>query len=192
MKERQGSTRSTGAISNTPASLLDAKIEKVQGRGRVARVARGVSVVVGLTYLLFGLILGPGLVRGHSMHPTMQDGDFFIYLRHVSSFEAGDIVVYEHEPGDLRVKRVVGVEGDTLDINRNGELLVNGEVSSIEVFYETKVVPGGLKFPYTVPEHELVLMGDKRDTSLDSREIGAVALEMVKGEVVALFRVNVG
>lgn len=191
MKEKQKQLCELELARQTPATLLESKIQKAERRARVMMVVKAVLLIAGLTYALFGHILGLGLVRGNSMHPAMQEGDFFIYLRPASSFEVGDIVVYEQESGDLRVKRVVGIEGDVLDINRQGDLLIDGEISNTEIFYETKVVPGGLQFPYRVSECELVLMGDKRDTSLDSRELGAVPLKQVKGKVLSLFRVGI-
>ena len=172
-------------------SILESRLERERKQKVSTKAARGVLIALGITYVVCGLLVGLGLVKGNSMHPTLEDGDFFVYWRLEASYEVGDIVVFEYEPGDLRVKRVVGLEGDVLTLTRSGELLVNGSAPTTEVFYETSAVKGGLEFPYTVSRGEVVLMGDKRDTSLDSREMGAVLIDKVKGKLLFFLRADV-
>lgn len=83
------------------------------------------------------------------------------------------------------VKRVIGIEGDEIDI-KDGEVYLNGE--KLEEPYAKGVTdPKGCKLPLTVGKDQLFVLGDNRVVSEDSREIGLINLNQVEGKVI--FRV---
>lgn len=87
------------------------------------------------------------------------------------------------------VKRVIAMEGDTVDI-MNGEVLVNGEVLEEDYFDgETFITDFNVKYPFTVSENHVFVMGDNRSNSKDSRssDLGEVPVEALMGK--AQFRV---
>jgi signal peptidase I len=93
-----------------------------------------------------------------------------------------DVVVVPHpETGDLLVKRAVGLGGDRVAIE-DGVLVVDGLVvcePSIDPARQDGVWFG----PVTVPAGEVFLMGDDRESSIDSRDFGPVPVADVVGRV---------
>ena len=128
-------------------------------------------------------------VVGHSMVPTLQDGDKIIITRLVRSYDRGDIVVlrkdtYREEP---IVKRVIAVEGQTVDIDfYNGVVYVDGEALDEPYVNELTYQPEDFTEPVTVPEGCVFVMGDNRNNSTDSRtaSIGCVDTRYIMGKVV--------
>jgi signal peptidase I len=109
--------------------------------------------------------------------------------------EKRDIVVFKYpvNPAQDYIKRVVGVEGDTIEI-KNKKVYVNGELQkeNYAIFLDNKILPANVQGrdnmgPITVPEDSLFVMGDNRDNSYDSRFWNFVNLKAVKGKAFILY-----
>lgn len=129
------------------------------------------------------------IVRGHSMEPSIQDGDRLLVDRVSPVFDEvgrGSVIVLRCPlaPHVDFVKRVVGVPGDEVAME-NGWLLVNGERP--EGGPEDVILDATTFRPLRVPEGHYFVLGDNRPDSCDSREFGLVAAELVKGTVRARF-----
>lgn len=135
------------------------------------------------------------LVRGDSMSPTIMSGqlvfvDKLAYIR--SEPKRGDIVIAvpRVHPGRV-VKRVIGLPGEWFSIE-NGTIVIKDSRTDEGVKLDEKY----LKLPYT-PEvgttrtnldpEEYFALGDNREVSIDSRELGPIDLWDVKGKVVGVF-----
>jgi len=141
--------------------------------------------------LFFTFCLRVIRVDGDSMNNTLLDNERVV----ISSFEYqpkhGDIVVVDsYIPyGRPLVKRVIGLPGDTIDIDfTQGIVYRNGEALFEPYTAEPTVTEEGVAFPLVVPEGTLFLMGDNRNHSGDSRspKIGCVDSRDIMGKV--LFR----
>lgn len=106
-----------------------------------------------------------------------------------------DIIVFTppHEPDKDYIKRVIGVAGDVIEI-RNKKLYRNHKhvTAAYEIHTDAHALPGNVSprdnfGPVTVPENHLFMMGDNRDSSLDSRYWGFVNLKMVKGKAFIIY-----
>lgn len=135
-------------------------------------------------------------VRGDSMRPTLCDTDVAIAVRPWLVRSAGllsRIVVYDDGEARLNIKRAVGVAGDRVRIER-GRVVRNDEFpaedylcdsdANLIVSWPGEDVPG-VRATYEVQAGELLLVGDNRPISVDSRADGAVAESKLKGVVVA-------
>ena len=84
------------------------------------------------------------------------------------------------EGNNYWIKRVIGVEGDTLEY-REGTVYRNGEALEEDYIQEEMLYPFE---EVTVPKGHVFVMGDNRNESRDSREIGSIPKENVMGKVV--------
>jgi len=144
-------------------------------------------LVAALAVLLSTLFLPVIQVSGDSMEPTMHDGDIMLLMK-TSSFDYGDLccVAWQNK---LLLKRVIGKEDDEIFISDDGTVSVNGEEIDEPYVINKSLGECDIEFPYKVPDGSLFVMGDRRDTSIDSRNtvIGSVNDEQMIGRV--LFRV---
>ncbi|HJQ70575.1 MAG TPA: signal peptidase I [Blastocatellia bacterium] len=137
-------------------------------------------------FLLAVFVAQPVKVEGAAMSPTLNDGDRVFVSKDVAELRRGDIVVF-HYPQDTTksfVKRIVGLPGETIKIDREGKLYINGVLTN-----EPYVAPERNQGPRTVPEQTIkadhyYVLGDNRDASNDSRTFGAVSKDLIYGKVV--------
>lgn len=109
--------------------------------------------------------------------------------------QRGDVIVFIY-PEDRKkdfIKRVVGVEGDRVEII-NKKVYINGFLfnNPFAINDEKEVIPKGIQprdnyGPVVVPKDSLFVMGDNRDHSYDSRYWGFVKLEEVKGNAFIIY-----
>ena len=149
------------------------------------------SVLAVVVVFTFGIrLIG---VDGHSMLPTLQDGDRLLVLNSMlcGSYEPGDIVVLRKEsflPTPI-VKRVIAVEGQVVDIDfASGTVFVDGKPLQEAYINERTFTEEGTVFPLTVPEGSVFVMGDNRNHSTDSRDarLGTIDRRYIIGRAVFL------
>lgn len=145
-------------------------------------------LVMLLTASIRLFLFQPFVVDGDAMNPTVVNNDYLITDKityKISSPKQGDIVILRpsDNPSVNYLKRIIGVPGDTVEI-RDGEVFVNGQKLSESYTNGEKtrtVDNGGLKM--TLRENEYFVMGDNRNHSRDSREIGAIPLKNIVSKV---------
>ncbi len=150
------------------------------------------SVLTVVLVFTFGIrLIG---VDGHSMVPTLQDGDRLLVTTSLLSgdYEYGDIVIIQKGTfagGEPIVKRVIATGGQTVDIDfETGAVYVDGTLLEEDYINELTFVEEGTEFPLTVPEGSIFVMGDNRNHSSDSRDasLGTVDTRYVIGRAVIL------
>ena len=132
-------------------------------------------------------------VDGHSMVPTLQDGDRLLVLNSMlcGGYEPGNIVVlrkesFLHTP---IVKRVIATAGQAVDIDfGSGVVYVDGRRLHEDYINELTFTAEGTEFPLTVPEGCVFVMGDNRNHSTDSRsaQLGTIDQRYIIGRAVFL------
>ena len=150
----------------------------------------GSVLVVVLVFTFVIRLIG---VDGHSMVPTLQDGDRLLVLNSMlyNDYKYGDIVVLRKEAflEEPIVKRVIATEGQTVDIDfSTGSVYVDGVLLKEDYINELTFEEEGTEFPLTVPEGSIFVMGDNRNHSSDSRDsrLGTVDSRYVIGKAVVL------
>ena len=169
--------------------------EKQTAKGRdlyewVQSLVGSVLVVVAI----FTFVIRMMGVDGHSMLNTLQHGDRLLVVNSMlyHDYKYGDIVILRKNgvfDDDPIVKRVIAVEGQTVDIDfAEGIVYVDGEALEEDYIREPTYTAEGTEFPLTVPEGSIFVMGDNRNRSDDSRnaELGTVDTRYVIGRAVFL------
>ncbi len=134
----------------------------------------------------------PALTRGDSMAPTLQDGDRTVISAFGYTPRRGDVVVLRDpsQTGKHLVKRVIGLEGDQVDIDFGlGTVYVNGLALEEPYCSEPTFAAYDVEFPVVVPEKHIFVLGDNRNFSHDSRsaDMGMIPVDGVEGKVIWRF-----
>jgi signal peptidase I len=168
--------------------LLEAELRRERKKNRIIRVLRKTAntlMLAAAVSVLVATLLTPVLrILGHSMTPTLTEGQFVVSVKG-SSFQQGDLVSF-YIGNNLLVKRVIALPGDWVDIKADGTVLINGVELEEPYISEKAFGLCDLELPYQVPESKYFLMGDDRDISKDSRSsvIGCVARDQIVGKIV--------
>jgi signal peptidase I len=83
------------------------------------------------------------------------------------------------------IKRVIGVPGDWIEIDTDGTIYLNGEKLD-EPYVEQKAFGEcDLEFPFQVPQEQYFVLGDMRESSIDSRNtlVGCVEYDQIIGRL---------
>lgn len=125
-------------------------------------------------------IIQPFIVDGLSMEPNFHDKNYLITEKvsyKLANPQRGDVVIFNppDAPNVNYIKRIIGLPGETVEVN-NGEIYINSS-KLIEPYLadgtKSQTV-GGKAMKVVLKENEYFVMGDNRDHSRDSREIGPV------------------
>ena len=137
------------------------------------------------------------VVEGQSMENTLWEGEHLIITDLFYTPKNNDIIVFEDYSTGFKkpiVKRVIATEGQTVQIKIDGVYVDGQKLDEDYVYidpeddfnYLEDILPQYYN-GYTVPEGELVVMGDHRNHSTDSREFGTISEESVLGKVILRF-----
>ena len=146
-------------------------------------------IVVFIILFLMIYVVSVTQVVGSSMIPNLHDGDVLILSKanyRIFDVKRGDIISLDYEDTKYLIKRVIGLPGDDVDIIDN-QLYINGEV------YKEDYLDEGLNYAdfslqdlgyATIPEDYYLVLGDNREDSIDSREIGLISKDEINGKIV--------
>ena len=129
------------------------------------------------------------IVLGNSMNPTLQEGDALITNR-LAQAQRGDVVVVKVNENTDYIKRVIAVEGDTIFNDENGKLFIiycnETEAVILEenyIYSDAKTYDSDGLFNYVIPEGHVFVLGDNRKNSTDSRVLGPIESDKIKGVI---------
>ena len=145
------------------------------------------TIVAAIAVLIATLILPVLQIEGSSMKPTLSNGDI-VLLTKTTHFDRGDLCAFAWN-NKLLIKRVIGLPGDWIEIDTDGTIYLNGD--KLEEPYVQQLALGecDLEFPFQVPQEQYFVVGDMRESSIDSRNslIGCIPKDQIVGKV--FFRV---
>lgn len=155
---------------------------------RILRRTVDALIVVAAVAAIIATLVFPVLqIAGTSMEPNLNDGDIVV-LAKTDKLETGDLCAFYYS-NKILIKRVIATPGDYLWIEPDGTVFVNG-VELDEPYVRDKALGEcDIEFPYQVPENAFFMMGDQRETSIDSRSsvIGCVAADHTIGKILCKF-----
>lgn len=169
-----------------------------------------ILLAVLIAFLIRGFLFEPVYVEGQSMENTFHTSERLIVYKLGYYFvppHSGDIVILQYREGLSHrlpfignlpifkkaipsisevdyIKRVIAVPGDMLDI-KDGYVYINDKkIDETYIKDQGVTYNQGLELPLTVPKNKVVVMGDNRLNSKDSRQIGLIEYNRIKGKVV--------
>ena len=151
----------------------------------------GLLVIVILVLVFFLRVV---IVSGSSMKNTLVDGDYVLLLSNYAyrNPKQGDIVVASKDSfrrGEPIIKRVIALEGQTVDIDFTAGIVYVDGVALQEPYIGSPTnTPEGVQFPLVVEEGCVFVLGDNRMDSTDSRSpsIGLIDQREILGRAVFL------
>ena len=148
---------------------------------------RPYCIVVFAIYLVMSLFSRKLIVDGSSMEPNYHNGDVLKInsVAYLTSEPQRYDVVAVHTPSMDLIKRIIALPGETVRIDENGEVLINGEIIEDPFVKETitQDMRGLAVNTITLKDNEYFVMGDNRNASTDSRTIGPIQKKQIIGKV---------
>lgn len=190
-KKKNNKVNQENAIN---VEALETELKRVNHNERFRKLLRSTVytlIVVAACAVLVAVLFMPVLrIYGSSMNPTLNEGEIVVSIKG-SSFRSGDVVgVYFGSK--LLVKRVIATEGQWVDIDEDGNVYVYDDVKG-EPLNEPYLAEGSkalgetnITLPCQVPPESIFVMGDNRETSIDSRNttVGCIDIDNVVGRIV--------
>ena len=157
------------------------------------QIIRGVKeimpyvIILIVVVLLRTFIITPIIVNGESMIPTLKEKQILILNKYDKKYNRGDIVVVNYFNGEKEerlIKRVMGLPGEKVEYNENklyiNDKKVKDRFAKDTENFELSYIDIDMK---KIPEGYYFVIGDNRNNSIDSRIIGLVKKEDIKGTV---------
>ena len=179
------------AVSLPTKSQVETERKRYRRQKAYNKALRGtiyvLTIVAAVAVLIATLVLPVLQIEGTSMEPTLSNGDIVLLMK-TTRFERGDLCAFTWN-NKLLVKRVVGLPGDWIEIDTDGTVYLNGDKLDEPYVQQMALGECDLEFPFQVPQEQYFVIGDMRESSIDSRNtvIGCIPKDQIVGKV--FFRV---
>lgn len=160
----------------------------------IYEIAKSVVFVLLAAFLIRYFIFQPFVVEGSSMEPSLHDQEYLIVDRlsyRIGHPQRGDIIVFDapNNPGVDYIKRIIGLPGEKIKITDN-QIYINAKLVDEKYLprdYKT-LIDNNLDYALDrqLSSDEYFVMGDNREHSLDSREIGTIKKDKIVGRAWAV------
>lgn len=167
---------------------LEKELDRVKYKSKYRRLCRSIIyilvIVIAISILLATLVFPVLRIYGGSMEPTLVSDDVVLCIKGLK-FESGDIIAFYYNNRVL-VKRVIATSSDWVNIDDDGNVFVNDKLLDESYIDEKYYGDVDIEFPYQVSEGSYFVLGDQRESSIDSRNslIGSISEEDIIGKVV--------
>ncbi len=141
-------------------------------------------IVVAAIAVLIATLAFPVLqISGSSMEPTLNDEEVVVLIK-TTNMKRGQLCCFSYQ-NKLLIKRVVGLPGDSIHVDADGYVYVNGNLLEEPYVIDRALGECDITFPCNVTDNHYFVLGDHRSTSIDSRSsvIGLVSEEYIVGRI---------
>lgn len=182
-------TRFSGKLPTS--QQLEAELRREHSKRDNSNLVRNTVfslITISAVVVLIAIFLLPVFqIYGTSMLPNFKEGDIVVSVKG-SDLEQKDVISFYYN-NKILVKRVIAFEGDYVNIDESGNVYVNKQLLDEPYLDKKALGECDIEFPYQVPAGKVFVLGDYRETSVDSRNkvMGCVSEEQIIGEIV--FRV---
>ncbi|NWO12951.1 MAG: signal peptidase I [Virgibacillus sp.] len=160
-----------------------------------------ILIALGLAFIIRTFLFAPIVVEGPSMLPTLHNGDQMMVNKIIYDLKDPkhfDIVVFHASSEKDFIKRVIGLPGDHVEV-RNNILYINekeieqnflkGQANKTQVKVYTnnftlEDLPGSYR---KIPEDYVLVLGDNRENSMDSRSLGLIPMDQIVGKTSLIY-----
>ena len=146
----------------------------------------GIAVAIAFTVSMF---VSPTIVHETSMQPTIDPNDYLLMSKQAYRFgkaKRGDIIVFksklkadDNKHNKMLIKRVIGIPGDIITIV-DGNVYRNGHKLE-EPYIKAPGTKGEIR-NLEIGSDEVFVLGDNREVSIDSRELGCIKIKTIRGK----------
>ena len=178
---------SDSTATRPEVSQLEAELKHEQHKRKYNSTLRstvGILLVVAAAAVLLATIFFPVLrIYGTSMKPTVNDGEVVIAFNS-RDFKSGSVVALWYG-NKLLVKRVIATPGQWVNIDKEGNVYVDGQLLDEPYVTERAFGDCNIELPCQVPDGHYFVLGDRRSVSQDSRNtaVGCIAKEQIVGRL---------
>ncbi|MDO4292631.1 MAG: signal peptidase I [Eubacteriales bacterium] len=148
-----------------------------------------ILAVLAATWLIITFVGQRTQVSGESMEPTLSNNDNLIVDKLSYRFrdpQRFDIIVFpfEYEEDTYYIKRIIGMPGETVQIDNAGNIYIDGQLLQENYGREVMLSPGRAGEPITLADDEYFVLGDNRNNSSDSRDpsVGNIHRDRIIGK----------
>lgn len=148
-----------------------------------------IAIVFILSFLVRQYLVQPFIVDGNSMEPNFHNREYLLVDKLSYRFreiKRGEVIVFRppNDSSSNYIKRVIGLPGETVEINQR-KILINNRLLG-ETYLQTGEETLVEETPYgdlkkTLGKNEYFVLGDNRQHSRDSREIGPIPQKNIVG-----------
>ncbi len=164
----------------------------VKKRNELFDWVKAIIIALVIAFVVRAFIISPIIVDGPSMEPTLYDKDQMIVNKfnyHFNDPNRFDIVIFHATEEKDYIKRVIGLPGEHVEVKNNElyinkaeeeEYFLNSSKESIKTAdFKLESLPGEYE---EIPENQVLVLGDNRNNSTDSRIIGLVEMDEIVGK----------
>lgn len=173
---------------NITTQQLQEELRRVEHQSRFWQLMRSsvyILIVVAACAILVAVIFLPVLrIYGTSMKPALNEGEIVVSVKG-SKVEQGDILgVYYGSK--LLIKRCIATERQWVEIDKDGNVYIDGTYLDEPYLTEKSLGECNIEMPYQVPDGTIFVLGDHRESSIDSRNtsVGCINTDEIVGKIV--------
>lgn len=134
-------------------------------------------IIILVVLLVRKFIITPTIVDGDSMNPNYYDNEVLLLKEFGNNYKRYDVIVFYYNKERL-IKRIIGLPGDIVKAI-DGKLYINDkEIEDVTNVYTNSFITE------RVPDNMYFVLGDNRLISEDSRVIGFVDKDDIRGKII--------